>query len=373
MKKSILGLMVAMACLFAGNATSSVEKNSKLALEHFNNGVYLTNNKMDFASVDEFRKAHEYGYEFSEEAIRHFIRVLKYNAECDEAKEIIKKYTSKFPRVILEREKASMDYCYSSMNEVKERKRRFFEKQEERVRLKKEKEEKHANLIANQYAEFMKEQEPLIKEYGKTNKTKIMHNGLEYNVIISPFSERAWLDRNIGAKRVCIDYNDAQCFGDYFQFGRGADGHEKVNSSIVTGQSPTYTPTVKHLIYGYKNWTRDKTPLWVAPDYINNPCPSGFKVPSMVDLEIELKGNEFFTNLKAFESVFRFGGSGFREKHKITTAVTDRNGNARSKYIYLASSSSDSFNYGKYYQIGRNLVDYRTLKTKGIPVRCVEK
>ena len=54
----------------------------------------------------------------------------------------------------------------------------------------------------------------------------IVHNEKVYYVVKSPYTKRHWLDRNLGASRVCISHNDKQCYGDYFQWGRSSDGHE---------------------------------------------------------------------------------------------------------------------------------------------------
>jgi len=49
---------------------------------------------------------------------------------------------------------------------------------------------------------------------------------------------RIWLDRNLGASRVALSPTDTQAYGDYFEWGRPADGHEK---QIVSGSSSDFT------------------------------------------------------------------------------------------------------------------------------------
>ncbi len=42
----------------------------------------------------------------------------------------------------------------------------------------------------------------------------LTHNGAEYCEVTSPYTERVWLDRNLGAARVCTTFNDTACYGD---------------------------------------------------------------------------------------------------------------------------------------------------------------
>jgi len=43
--------------------------------------------------------------------------------------------------------------------------------------------------------------------------------GNEYKTITSPNTGKVWLDRNLGAEKVCETPDDKRCFGDYFQWG----------------------------------------------------------------------------------------------------------------------------------------------------------
>lgn len=57
--------------------------------------------------------------------------------------------------------------------------------------------------------------------------------GLVYETVTSPVTGRVWLDRNLGASQVCTALDDTNCYGDYYQWGRDTDGHEKSNSSTT--------------------------------------------------------------------------------------------------------------------------------------------
>jgi len=45
----------------------------------------------------------------------------------------------------------------------------------------------------------------------------IIHNGTRYGTIKSPYTGKTWLDRNLGASKVCTSVRDTACYGDYYQ------------------------------------------------------------------------------------------------------------------------------------------------------------
>ena len=46
-------------------------------------------------------------------------------------------------------------------------------------------------------------------------------------VVTNPATGRTWMDRNLGASRVATGNTDAEAYGDLYQWGRAADGHQK--------------------------------------------------------------------------------------------------------------------------------------------------
>ena len=62
-------------------------------------------------------------------------------------------------------------------------------------------------------------------------------NGLTYQSVFNPTTGRVWLDRNIGATQVASSSTDSAAYGDLFQWGRSADGHEKRDSLLHDGDA----------------------------------------------------------------------------------------------------------------------------------------
>ena len=51
----------------------------------------------------------------------------------------------------------------------------------------------------------------------------IIKDGYTYKKVISPITQRVWLDKNLGATQVCTALDDEECYGDYYQWGRDSD------------------------------------------------------------------------------------------------------------------------------------------------------
>ncbi|QOY52619.1 DUF1566 domain-containing protein [Candidatus Sulfurimonas baltica] len=123
----------------------------------------------------------------------------------------------------------------------------------------------------------------------------IAHNGVTYGTVTSPYTQKVWLDRNLGASKVCTAYNDTACYGDYYQWGREADGHEKSNSTITSTQASDITSVgdnyIKNSSYPY-DWTGTDSNgsvrllNWSATDG-SSICPVGYRVPTEVELKAE--------------------------------------------------------------------------------------
>jgi len=112
-----------------------------------------------------------------------------------------------------------------------------------------------------------------------------------YKTVRSPYTGRIWLDRNIGADHVCQSFTDAGCYGDYFQFGRGLDGHQLKNSPTTTDKQTTLSPD--NNLFVQANYTTGYD--WLEAgiddakdariDMVNQTdgstiCPTGFRIPS---------------------------------------------------------------------------------------------
>jgi hypothetical protein len=121
---------------------------------------------------------------------------------------------------------------------------------------------------------------------------------------------KCWLDRNLGATRVATSVADNQAYGDLFQWGRGDDGHQNTNSSTINTLSNNDQPGNGSFILvnnGTNDW-RDpqNNNLWQGVNGINNPCPSGWRLPTETELEAERNTWGPLTGTGAFSSPLKF-------------------------------------------------------------------
>ena len=99
---------------------------------------------------------------------------------------------------------------------------------------------------------------------------------------------QVWMDRNLGASRVAISLTDTAAYGDLYQWGRLEDGHESRTSQEITTWSTTDVPGHGSFITGMEDWRLPPNPnLWHGMAGINNPCPSGFRLPTIDEWEVE--------------------------------------------------------------------------------------
>jgi hypothetical protein len=109
--------------------------------------------------------------------------------------------------------------------------------------------------------------------------------------VTNPTTGRTWMDRNLGASQVATSSTDAAAYGDLYQWGRGNDGHQCRTSATLPALSTTDQPGHAFFILALENpndWrSPHNTNLWQGVNGVNNPCPSGYRVPTQIELDAE--------------------------------------------------------------------------------------
>ena len=159
----------------------------------------------------------------------------------------------------------------------------------------------------------------VINEVGKNNKD-ISGCGTYFDFtwqdVTNPSTGLTWMDRNLGAQRVALSSTDDKAYGDLYQWGRAADGHQCRTSSTTATNSSDDTPGDALFItegsspYDWRSSQNDN--LWQGVDGTNNPCPGGYRLPTETELDNEHLSWGSDNAAGAFGSVLKFSMGGRR-------------------------------------------------------------
>ena len=205
----------------------------------------------------------------------------------------------------------------------------------------------------------------------------ISHNGTFYGEVTSPYTGRVWLDRNLGASKVCASLDDAACYGDYYQWGRAHDGHQVSTSS----DTPTLSNDVTTVGHGDFITTTTVPYDWASVDTNGSTrvsnwfssdgssvCPTGFRVPTIIELQAELLdvgSSEIGNNIEAFNSFLKFPSSGYRSYGSANFVDLGVRGYIRTISVIGLNSNSITFD-------GGSANSSSSKHAYGLPVRCIK-
>jgi uncharacterized protein (TIGR02145 family) len=108
--------------------------------------------------------------------------------------------------------------------------------------------------------------------------------------VTNPTTGRTWMDRNLGASRVATSMTDTGAYGDLYQWGRRTDGHQCRNSSTTSTVSSVDQPAHGNFITTTSaDWRSPLNDLlWQGVSGTNNPCPTGFRLPTAAEFQAEI-------------------------------------------------------------------------------------
>jgi len=120
----------------------------------------------------------------------------------------------------------------------------------------------------------------------------LLLGGIHYSEVTSATGE-IWLDRNLGASRVAESSTDSEAYGDLYQWGRLTDGHQNRLSLATEAEDLSSEDVPGHGDFikappPYYDWrTPQNNSLWQGVSGTNNPCPSGFRLPTATEFDAE--------------------------------------------------------------------------------------
>ena len=196
----------------------------------------------------------------------------------------------------------------------------------------------------------------------------IWSGSLPANTVVS--NGRIWMDRNLGATQVATSSTDALSYGDLYQWGRGADGHQLINSATTNVLSSSNTPGNSNFIIS-SNTTNDwRAPqnnnLWQGANGVNNPCPTGFRLPTKTEWEAEITSWGNNSNAAgAFASPLKLPMAGYR--YNIGSMANVGNYGA-----YWTSTIFSTDSYNLLFSLYSAISSDHSARAFGFPVRCIK-
>lgn len=222
-------------------------------------------------------------------------------------------------------------------------------------------------------------------------------NTIEYlnGTVVSPKTGRTWMSFNLGATRFpATGQTDALNYGDLYQWGRGNDGHQSLKGTLTTDQR--YTGTLpaayddplmttigsKFIATTGLDWlSTNYDGLWQGVNGINNPCPSGFRVPSRLEWNAELPG-AITTIANAYTSFLKLTIGG-RRTNVTNPGVMERTTEGfywTSTVVGILGMGTDYSRFSNSYQLGLYLsgttprvnTTERGNRSMALAVRCIK-
>ena len=194
--------------------------------------------------------------------------------------------------------------------------------------------------------------------------------------VTNPTTGEIWMDRNLGASQVATSSTDANAYGDLYQWGRAADGHES-RTSATTTTSTNATSAVPNDGNAWDGFfiTEGSSPydwltpqddnLWQGVSGTNNPCPSGYRLPTEAEWEAERTSWSINNAAGAFASPLKLPVAGYRGNSDGSLSLVGSFG-------FYWSSTVDGTNSRNLYFDSSNAGMFGDSRANGNSVRCLK-
>ena len=187
--------------------------------------------------------------------------------------------------------------------------------------------------------------------------------------VTNPTTGEIWMDRNLGATQAATSSTDTLAYGDLYQWGRFSDGHQCRTSDTTSTLSSTDQPAHGDFIlepnfpYGWRSPQNDN--LWQGVNGTNNPCPSGYRIPTEAELSAEFSSWGSSGSAGALASPLKLPMAGLRSSSDGSLDDVGTFG------LYWSSTVSGA--YSRFLYFGSSYADMDdSLRAGGYSVRCLK-
>jgi uncharacterized protein (TIGR02145 family) len=201
-------------------------------------------------------------------------------------------------------------------------------------------------------------------------------------VVDVTYGTQTWMDRNLGARRVATAINDVLSYGNHYQWGRPADGHEITvwdgatptsgrgfaDATALEALSATTTPGHPNFILtnaGTYDWlaTQSDPDRWVSAN--QGPCPSGYHVPTDAQWATADSFGAWNNKTDTYNSALKLPSAGLRDRFNGLLSFQGTRG-----YCWSSTVSGTFARYLRFNSTAADTSNY--LRAYGFSVRCLK-
>jgi uncharacterized protein (TIGR02145 family) len=199
--------------------------------------------------------------------------------------------------------------------------------------------------------------------------------------VFNPGTDKTWMDRNLGASQAATSSTDYNAYGALFQWGRLSDGHECITwtssttsdgaeqnhetSTLSTTDNPGHSNFILALSSPYDWRSPQNNNLWQGVSGINNPCPSGYRLPTEAELNAERTSWGSNNAAGAFASPLKLPVAGYRNYSNGSL------GGVGSLGYYWSSTVGGTYSRSLYFNSSNAGMDSNS-RARGFSVRCIK-